>query len=105
MRKRTLAQQNAHASSMPDHHQLLRLRRPNSAAKVWLAIPCRVVAARHPEIVDRLITLGIPHPIAWGDNMSVGQLRKSWYMSAFYAPFMPEQLLPATDLKGTHAVL
>jgi hypothetical protein len=27
------------------------------------------------------------------------QMRKSWYMSAFYAPLMAEWLLPADDLK------
>jgi hypothetical protein len=27
------------------------------------------------------------------------QMRKSWYMSAFYAPLLAERLLPADDLK------
>lgn len=57
------------------------------------------MAATHPDMVQRLVAIGIPHPAAWMDNMSLGQMQKSWYMAAFYAPKMPEALLPADDLK------
>ena len=36
----------------------------------------RALAATRPELVDRLIVIGLPHPVAWGDNMSFSQARK-----------------------------
>lgn len=37
--------------------------------------PCiyRAVAATRPDLVDRLIIIGLPHPLCWEDNMSLSQ--------------------------------
>lgn len=57
------------------------------------------MTATHPQLVERLVAIGLPHPIAWGDNMGLGQMSKSWYMAAFYAPLLAERMLPADDLR------
>ena len=33
-------------------------------------------AALHPEAVERLVVMGLPHPIALHDNMDLGHLRR-----------------------------
>lgn len=40
----------------------------------------RALTAMRPELVDRLVVIGLPHPLAWNDNMDFGQLRKSWWV-------------------------
>lgn len=65
----------------------------------WGGLVGWALTAMQPELVDRLVVIGLPHPLAWNDNLDFGQLRKSWYMGAFYAPFLAETMLPADDLK------
>jgi hypothetical protein len=40
----------------------------------------------HPELVDRLVVIGVPHPVAWGDNMSLSQVHAPsvWCMAALH---------------------
>ncbi len=49
----------------------------------------------HPERVDRLGILNVPHPERMLHTLrtSFGQLRRSWYMFFFQIPWLPERLL------------
>ena len=33
-------------------------------------------AALYPEAVERLVIMGLPHPISWRDNMDMDQRRR-----------------------------
>uniref|UniRef100_A0A914UI71 AB hydrolase-1 domain-containing protein n=1 Tax=Plectus sambesii TaxID=2011161 RepID=A0A914UI71_9BILA len=50
------------------------------------------VAARYPEIVDRLVICNCPHPKGMQKAIQSdrGQLLKSWYMFFFQCPILPE---------------
>ena len=53
---------------------------------------------RHPEVVEKLAILNVPHP----ERMLAGfrtarQLRKSWYMFFFQIPWLPERLIERDD--------
>ncbi|MBK8436319.1 MAG: alpha/beta fold hydrolase [Austwickia sp.] len=58
------------------------------AAVAWMA------AASHPERFDTLTVLSTPHPaaLAWAMTHS-DQMLRSWYMTAFQLPLLPERLL------------
>mgnify|MGYP000016932558 CR=1 FL=1 len=71
----------------------------------WGAAVAWDVALRHPEVVDRLGILNVPHPSVFRRTLSrtPTQLRKSWYMFYFQLPRLPEWSLrrsgfdPLTD--------
>jgi pimeloyl-ACP methyl ester carboxylesterase len=52
------------------------------------------LALRRPEVIDRLIVLNAPHPVAFlRDLRSLRQLTKSWYILFFQLPWLPELLM------------
>src|SRR5215472_15187774 len=55
------------------------------------------VAQRHPEAVKKLATLQVPPPAAWQANVTLRQLRRSWYMFFFQLPRVPERWMEAND--------
>jgi pimeloyl-ACP methyl ester carboxylesterase len=60
----------------------------------WGAAVAYTVAMRHPEALEKLAILNVPHP----ERMLAGfrtarQLRKSWYMFFFQIPRLPERLI------------
>ncbi|HEX5924987.1 MAG TPA: alpha/beta fold hydrolase [Baekduia sp.] len=61
----------------------------------WGAAVAWGVATFHPERVDRLVALNVPHPERMLHTLqtSLGQLRRSWYMFFFQIPWLPERLL------------
>jgi epoxide hydrolase 4 len=60
----------------------------------WGAAVAYVTAMRHPEVVDRLAILNVPHPERMIKALrTLRQLRKSWYMFFFQLPVIPERLL------------
>ena len=66
------------------------------------------LAAGHapPQRVERLVVLNAPHPIRFRKGRpSPGQLRGSWYILAFQAPWLPERLLAARDFRGLRRAL
>jgi pimeloyl-ACP methyl ester carboxylesterase len=60
------------------------------------------VAERHPEVVERLVIVNSPHPVALLRGLRrPDQLVRSSYMLLFQLPVLPERLLAARD----HALL
>jgi epoxide hydrolase 4 len=61
----------------------------------WGAVVAWSVAALHPERVERLAILNVPHPEVMLRTLqrSLTQLRKSWYMFFFQLPWLPERLI------------
>ncbi|BDA47881.1 Epoxide hydrolase 4 [Coccomyxa sp. Obi] len=64
----------------------------------WGGMVAWHTAALYPEVVERLIVMALPHPIAWKDNMDLDQARRSWYILFFQAPWLPEFLALAADV-------
>lgn len=62
----------------------------------WGGAIAYMVAATHPEAVDRLVVCNCPHPLALVRGiLRPEQLAKSWYMFAFAVPWLPERALSA----------
>ncbi len=57
------------------------------------------LALRHPESVDRLGIINVPHPTVFEETLrsNLTQLRKSWYMLFFQLPRVPEWSLRRND--------
>ncbi|MGJ7569386.1 alpha/beta fold hydrolase [Variovorax sp. RB2P76] len=64
------------------------------------------VAARNPELVERLVIVNSPHLAVMLRHMSAGRQRlRSWYMHFFRIPRLPERLLSRHDFRGLARVL
>lgn len=64
----------------------------------WGAAVAWATAGIHPEVVERLAILNVPHPRKMLEGMrSVAQLRRSWYIFFFQLPWLPERLARAND--------
>ncbi len=59
----------------------------------WGAIIAWYYAMRHPDVLERLVILNVPHPGCVVEQLSLGQLAKSWYGGFFQLPWLPEWLL------------
>jgi epoxide hydrolase 4 len=52
----------------------------------------------HPEMVEKLIVLNLPHPAKFAEGLRTPQqLQRSWYMFFFQLPFLPELLIQSGD--------
>ncbi len=57
----------------------------------WGGVIAWELAARHPEVIDRLAVLNAPHPKAFERELrTADQLRRSWYAFFFQLPLLPE---------------
>lgn len=58
----------------------------------WGAAVAWDLALRHPEVVDRLGIVNVPHPTVFERTLksNLTQLRKSWYAFYFQLPRIPE---------------
>jgi pimeloyl-ACP methyl ester carboxylesterase len=73
----------------------------------WGAAVAWHLATVHPEKVEKLGILNVPHPavmIQWL-RKSLSQLRKSWYMFSFQIPWLPEWWLGRKDAQGAIELL
>ncbi|MBV9172518.1 MAG: alpha/beta hydrolase, partial [Chloroflexi bacterium] len=62
----------------------------------WGAAVAWVTAMNHPEVVERLAILNVPHPRRMLEGLRrPRQMVKSWYMFFFQLPWLPEQLVRA----------
>jgi len=58
-------------------------------------------ACVHPEMVQKLIVLNIPHPAKFAEGLNtIEQLLKSWYIFFFQLPALPEWLLQLNDYEA-----
>lgn len=60
----------------------------------WGAAVAWHVALTHPDRVQRLVILNVPHPAVMQKHLRTNfrQLRRSWYIFAFQLPWLPEWL-------------
>ncbi|WP_415379744.1 alpha/beta fold hydrolase [Halosimplex sp. TS25] len=73
----------------------------------WGAAVAWDLALRHPESVDRLGIINVPHPAVMRRALRSNprQLLRSWYMFAFQIPRVPELFLGRDDARGMLDVL
>ncbi|HEX6583472.1 MAG TPA: alpha/beta hydrolase [Thermoleophilaceae bacterium] len=58
----------------------------------WGAAVAWITAMNHPEVVERLAILNVPHPRRMLQGLRTPrQLAKSWYILAFQVPWLPER--------------
>jgi pimeloyl-ACP methyl ester carboxylesterase len=72
----------------------------------WGAAVAWLTAIRHPEVVERLAILNVPHPrrMLEGLRRPSRQLLRSWYMFFFQLPRLPERLIAADDWRAFRRV-
>lgn len=65
----------------------------------WGAAVAWWTAMTHPDRVDRLVVMNVPHPLAMREFMfrHPSQLLKSWYMFFFQVPLFPELTFARRD--------
>jgi pimeloyl-ACP methyl ester carboxylesterase len=68
----------------------------------WGAAVAWVLAMAHPEAVERLAILNVPHPRRMLEALQRPgrQLAKSWYMFFFQLPWLPERAVSADDWRA-----
>jgi len=74
----------------------------------WGAAVAWNVAIRHPDRVERLAILNVPHPSAMLKYLRTQprQMLRSWYMLSFQIPALPERLFAANNFQAaTRALL
>jgi epoxide hydrolase 4 len=55
-------------------------------------------AYAHPDLLQRLIVMNMPHPAKFAEGLRTPQqLARSWYIGAFQLPLLPELILEAGD--------
>ncbi len=61
----------------------------------WGGMVAWWLALRHPEMVEKLVILNVPHPQVFAKTLRTDsyQLRKSWYAAMFQLPFLPEAIM------------
>jgi epoxide hydrolase 4 len=87
-----------------DVHDLIRERgaeRALVAGHDWGAAVAWVAAMNHPEVVERLAILNVPHPRRMLHGLRrPRQLARSWYILFFQLPWLPERTARARDWWG-----
>jgi epoxide hydrolase 4 len=71
------------------------LQKINLVGHDWGAAVAWSLAIRHPEKMEHLAVLNVPHPFVMSDFIlhSPRQLLKSWYIIFFQLPWLPEHLM------------
>ncbi len=59
----------------------------------------------YPHLIEKLIIMNAPHPTAFRTELTLTQMRKSWYMFFFQVPFIPELLYQSDDFASLHRLL
>jgi epoxide hydrolase 4 len=73
----------------------------------WGAAVAWSVALLHPERVNKLAIVNVPHPLVMAHNLKSNwrQMRKSWYMFCFQLPWVPEKLFSGANFKVAEGAL
>ena len=78
--------------------------RAHLAGHDWGGAVAWATAAMHPQAIDRLAVLNLPHPRRMLAGLRTpAQLRRSWYMFAFQLPWLPERLVASGRWKWLRA--
>ncbi|MBX3063620.1 MAG: alpha/beta hydrolase [Anaerolineae bacterium] len=69
----------------------------------WGGIVAWIFASRYPEMLDRLVVCNVPHPMAgiqavW--RFYLPQMLKSWYITFFGIPLLPEWSLRVQNFRA-----
>jgi pimeloyl-ACP methyl ester carboxylesterase len=65
----------------------------------WGAAVAYMTAMRHPELLEKLAILNVPHTERMLSGFrTLRQLRKSWYMFFFQLPWLPERMFARDNL-------
>jgi pimeloyl-ACP methyl ester carboxylesterase len=68
----------------------------------WGAVIAWLFAMRHPDAIQRLVIMNVPHPAVFERGIRrPRQLLRSWYVFFFQLPWLPERMLLA---RGARAV-
>ena len=71
----------------------------------WGGVIAWELAARRPNVVDRLVVLNAPHPARLARALrGPAQPLRSWYVAAFQVPWLPERLLATGDYRALREV-
>jgi pimeloyl-ACP methyl ester carboxylesterase len=70
----------------------------------WGGVAAWRFAMDYPQIVDRLVVMNAPHPVAFARELrnNRSQQLKSWYVAAFQLPWLPETLLALSPRASAH---
>ncbi|GAB4538489.1 MAG: alpha/beta hydrolase [Anaerolineales bacterium] len=73
----------------------------------WGAAVAWTVALNHPERVEKLAILNVPHPDVMTRFIlrNAAQRKKSWYIYFFQIPFLPEWILSRNDFRNLARML
>jgi pimeloyl-ACP methyl ester carboxylesterase len=73
----------------------------------WGAVVAWTVAYRHPDRLNRLGILNVPHPAVMHRFLmrDLDQIRRSWYVFFFQLPWLPEIGLRADHWRGAERAL
>jgi pimeloyl-ACP methyl ester carboxylesterase len=67
----------------------------------WGAAVAWATASAHPEVVERLAILNVPHPRRFLQGLRrPQQMLKSWYIFFFQLPWLPERLASARNWRA-----
>ncbi len=82
---------------------LIRHSGANHAAIIghdWGAGVAWAIAQKYPKYVSKLAALQVPPAAAWRANITLRQLRRSWYMFFFQLPRIPEWAISRRNFAG-----
>lgn len=90
--------------ALMDHFGIEKTR---IAGHDWGAVVAWTVALNHPERVERVAILNVPHPDVMTDFVlrNPAQRKKSWYVFFFQLPWLPEWTLSANHFKNLGRML
>jgi epoxide hydrolase 4 len=100
---RPLGVRNYRANCLVEDIAALIRELPQGKAQVvghdWGGVVAWRLAAKHPELVNRLVVLNAPHPAAYLRVVKRNTIQwlRSWYVLFFQLPWLPERVIQSRD--------